>query len=429
MRRFQNRFSKSSSTRSGGRSSQFGRSSQNGYGGQRASSSYNGNGYGAQNGASRFQSRPRQARRIKQLDPSLFVRKATEQVVEAYQPTHAFTDFALNPQVQQNVIAKGYTTPTPIQDQAIPALLEGRDMIGIASTGTGKTAAFLLPMITRIVEDRAQRALIIAPTRELAVQIQDELSAFAQGMNLYSALCIGGVNMYRQIKALQRNPNFVIGTPGRLRDLEKQKKLDFSRYNTIVLDEVDRMLDMGFVHEVSYIMSKLARNRQSLFFSATLSPEIQKIMNGFLNDPVTVSIMPTKPSSNVDQDVIKTEGKAKVDLLHDLLIQPEFEKVLVFGRTKWGMEKLAKELDKRGFKVAAIHGNKRQTQRQQAITDFKSNRIQVLLATDIASRGLDIDNVTHVINFDQPESYEDYIHRIGRTGRAEKKGKALTFVE
>ncbi len=365
----------------------------------------------------------------KRLDPKLFVQKATMQAEEMFVPRHAFADFALTDQLKKNVIARGYMTPTPIQDQVIPNMLEGKDIVGIASTGTGKTAAFLLPLLNKITRDMMKKALIIAPTRELAVQIQDEFRLFSREMHIYSTLCIGGVSVYGQITQLRRNPHVIIGTPGRLRDLEEQHMLSFGEYKTIVLDEVDRMLDMGFIEDVTHIISQLPKERQSTFFSATMTTRVQSVMHGFLTNPVMISVKASEPSANVDQDIIKLAGRAKVDVLDALLRQKGFDKVLVFGRTKHGMEKLYRDLTKRGVEVTAIHGNKRQSQRLRAIEDFKNNRLQVLLATDIASRGLDIDDITHVINYDQPESYEDYIHRIGRTGRANKKGIALTFVE
>ena len=377
-------------------------------------------------GNSRFVPR---GRRIKTIDPRLFVQRAAELVEEKYVPNHVFTDFDLDPRLKANIASHGYMNPTPIQDQAIPALLEGRDVVGIAATGTGKTAAFLIPLINKVAKDHSQRILIVAPTRELAVQIEKELRLLYQNMNMYSVLCIGGVGMSGQINRLSRDPHFVIGTPGRLQDLESRRRLNFAIFKTIVLDEVDRMLDMGFVREVSYIISKLASPRQSLFFSATVSDKVRIVMRGFLYNPVTISIKATSPSANVDQDIVRLNGRLKLDVLHELLTKEEFKKVLVFGRTKWGIEKLSYALSDRGFRVASIHGNKNQNQRQRALEDFKANYVQVLLATDVASRGIDIDNVSHVINFDQPESYEDYIHRIGRTGRMDKKGVALTFVD
>lgn len=365
----------------------------------------------------------------KSFDPSMLVKKAEVQVEEVYTPKHNFADFEVVPQLKANIVAKGYITPTPIQDQAIKPLLEGRDVVGLANTGTGKTAAFLIPLINKVVKDNTQRVLIVAPTRELAVQIEQEFRQFARGLNIYSVLCIGGVSINPQIFQLRRNPQFVIGTPGRLKDLENQRRLNFGSFRTIVLDEVDRMLDMGFINEVKYIVGRLSSPRQSLFFSATLPSNAQSVMGEFLKDPVIISVKTRESAANVDQDVVRLNGREKIDVLHDLLVQEHFQKVLVFGRTKWGTEKLARALERKGHRVAAIHGNKNQSQRQRAIDSFKANRVQVLLATDIASRGLDINDVSHVINYDLPESYEDYIHRIGRTGRANKKGIALTFVE
>lgn len=363
------------------------------------------------------------------IHPSMFVQKARDVVQEEYTATYAFSDFILNEQLHKNIAARHYIQPSPIQDQAIPALLEGRDVVGIASTGTGKTAAFLIPLINKVATQKNQKVLIIAPTRELAVQIRDELQQFSYGMGIGSVLCIGGVGMYNQVETLRRGPHFVIGTPGRLMDLEKRGKLRIHEYTNIVLDEVDRMLDMGFIHDISYIISKLPHERQSLFFSATMPDSVRRLMQGFLKNPAMIAIKAQVASANVDQDVIKRDGRNKIDVLHDLLAQDGFDKVLIFGRTKYGIERLGDELYRRGFRVASIHGNKNQGQRQRALNDFKENRIKVLLATDIAARGLDIDSVTHVINYDVPQSYEDYIHRIGRTGRADKKGVALTFVD
>lgn len=386
--------------------------------------------YHSQNGG-RPQARSRRfsAPVRKSFDPSMFVRKATNEPEEVFVPVHSFSSFALCEQLQKNIVHRGYTTLTPIQDQAIPHLLEGRDIVGLANTGTGKTAAFLIPLINKVFEDQSQRVLIVAPTRELAVQIEQEFRLFAHNMRLFSALCIGGVNINSQIYSLQRRAHFVIGTPGRLRDLERQRALNFAHFNTIVLDEVDQMLNMGFLREVKYITSLLPKQRHSLFFSATLPDSVQRVMHEFLSNPVRISVKSRDASANIDQDIIRTNGKQRIDLLEELLIQKEFEKVLVFLRTKHATERLARSLGERGFSVNAIHGNKNQNQRQRAIEQFKRNRIQVLVATDVASRGLDIDNVSHVINFDLPETYEDYIHRIGRTGRASKKGIALTFVD
>jgi len=365
------------------------------------------------------------------FDPSMLIKKAVRDV--APKPTcvvkNKFVDFAISDQLKQNIVARGYENPTPIQDQIIPHVLEGRDVVGLANTGTGKTAAFLIPLIDNIYQRKSEKILIMAPTRELAVQIESEVRLFARSLRINSSLCIGGASINRQIDSLRRNPEFVIGTPGRLIDLEKRRFLDFNSFSTIVLDEVDRMFDMGFIHDMKYVIARLPQNRHSLFFSATLPRKLDEVVNSFLTDPIKVQVETQKASTNVDQDVIKINGQSKVDLLDDLLNQEGFNKVLVFGRTKRGLDKLDRTLYKRGFSVAAIHGNKSQSQRQRVLKQFKKSNIQVLLATDIASRGLDIDDVTHVINYDLPQTKDDYIHRIGRTGRANKTGIALSFVD
>lgn len=369
-------------------------------------------------------------RRVQTVNPALLVNKTTsEEVVVEYKPKHSFADFQIDPKIKANIARKNFVNPTPIQDQAIPLILEGRDVVGIANTGTGKTAAFLIPLINKIVLDRTQKVLLIAPTRELAVQIEEEVRYLTAGLNIGSLICIGGVDMFRQITGLKRNPNLVIGTPGRLKDLCNRNVLNLSSFRSIVLDEVDRMLDMGFVTDVKYIVSKLATPRHSLFFSATTSPEVEKIMHMFLNNPIKISVKTHETASTIYQDVIKLNGRPKIDVLKEILVSSEVSKVLIFGRTKWGIEKLDKELTGHGFKVASLHGNKRQSQRQRALMGFKSGQIDILLATDIASRGLDICDVSHVINFDLPASYEDYVHRIGRTGRAGKRGIALSLVD
>lgn len=368
--------------------------------------------------------------RFKSIDVSLFVNKAVAQAPIQEEPIkHEFSDFLISDQLKTNIRNKGYLKPTPIQDKVIPLILERKDVVGIANTGTGKTGAFLVPLINKVFYNRSEKVLIVVPTRELAVQIEEELRIFAQGMAMYAVLCIGGMDIYGQSSRLQKQHNFVIGTPGRIKDLEKQGKLRLHLYNNIVLDEVDRMLDIGFMQDVKFIISRLSENRQSLFFSATVPPQVAGIMQAFLKNPAMVSVKSAETASGIEQEIVKVSGRNKIDVLHDLLIKEGFEKVLVFGRTKWGMEKLSKELFHRGFKVAAIHGNKNQNQRLRAIRQFQANQIQVLLATDIASRGLDIEDITHVINYDQPASYDDYIHRIGRTGRAGKRGAALTFVD
>ena len=373
-----------------------------------------------------FHARPKS----KALDNSLLVRKGTDAKTQVqYVAKNQFSNLLISSQLKQNIQEKGYMNPTPIQDQVIPEALNGRDVIGVANTGTGKTGAFLIPLINKAFYNRSQRVLIIAPTRELATQIDEECRAFAKGMGIFTTLAIGGVSMYHQTSALKKRPQFVIGTPGRLKDFERQGKLQLSTFQNTVLDEVDRMMDMGFINDIRFLISKLPKERQSLFFSATIPRESQSLMHIFLSNPITISVKKQDTPEAVEQNIVKINGRNKVDVLHGLLQQEGFTKVLVFGRTKWGMEKLARVLSNRGVRVAAIHGNKSQAQRQRALDQFRHNQIQVLVATDVASRGLDIDEVTHVVNYDQPPSYEDYIHRIGRTGRMNKKGFALTFVE
>lgn len=370
-------------------------------------------------------------RPIRSFDPSDLVRNNSYIPTEdkPYTPVNSFAGFPISEILKRNITARGYTAPTPIQDQTIPLILEGKDVIGIANTGTGKTAAFLIPLLNKVAIRRNKKVLIIVPTRELAVQIKNEFLEFARGMNIYCALVIGGVNLFRQQNDLKRNPNFVIGTPGRMKDLIEHKSLNLSTFELIVLDEVDQMVDIGFLTSIKYFISLLADNRQSLFFSATVDGKVKEIINGFVRNPVTVSVKKQDMLQNIKHDVIRISDKTrKIEQLHDLLIQKEFEKVLIFGRTKWGVQKLSDELVHRGFNADVIHGNKRQSQRLRTLDKFKRNEIQILLATDVASRGLDINNVTHVINYDPPESYEVYIHRIGRTGRVNKIGTALTFV-
>ena len=349
---------------------------------------------------------------------------------EPYKPEHQFGDFPISQTLKDNIAAKGYTIPTPIQDRAIPAVLAGRDTIGIANTGTGKTAAFLIPLIEKISRDKHQRVLIVTPTRELALQIGAELRDFARGLGIRWAMVIGGASLWRQKQDISSGAHVVIGTPGRLKDLIRERILSMSQFRSVVLDEADRMVDIGFINDIKYFISLLPRERQSLFFSATISGKVSEVLAQFVRDPVTISVKKQDTVQGITQTIIERKnGKKKIEYLHDLLIQKGFDKVLIFGRTKWGIERLAQELGSRGFKAASIHGNKRQSQRQKSLTQFKHNEVQILLATDIASRGLDIEDVSHLINYDMPQSYDDYIHRIGRTGRANKAGTALTFVD
>lgn len=370
-------------------------------------------------------------RKAAPLPMSQLIKKAVDTVEEVYTPTHKFSDFKISAELLKNVMEKGYETPTPIQDQAIPAVLEGKDLIGIANTGTGKTAAFLIPLLQKVLLNKEKESvLIVAPTRELSVQIYEEFRSFAKGLGIYAVNCIGGSYLEAQRRELRRDPHFVIGTPGRLKDHIKSGYLDLSVFKTVVLDEADLMVDIGFIHDIKFFISHLSKDRQSLFFSATVSGKVKEVLDQFVKNPVTVSVKKQETVELVDQDVIRVEGtSSKIEVLHDLLIKDDFSKVLIFGRTKWSVQRLADELVERGFKADAIHGNKNQNQRLRSLSRFHNDEIQILLATDVASRGIDIENVSHVINYDMPESYDDYVHRIGRTGRAGKKGTALTFVE
>lgn len=364
------------------------------------------------------------------IHESHYIKKAVRPTIsaETFVPKMKFEELPINESLKANIIRHKYTTPTPIQDGAILPILSGKDVIGIADTGTGKTAAFLIPLIEKILKNDAENVLVIAPTRELAQQIQTELRIFTQGMRVYSALCIGGSNIRNQISEVRRDPHFIIGTPGRLKDLIERKVLSMNRFNTIVLDEVDRMVDMGFIQDIKYLISLLPAKRQSLFFSATVSNQIKDIINSFLTNPITISVKTSQSSDHIHQDVVRLNGAYKIDVLTNLLKKEDFKKVLIFGRTKRGVEKLAVTLFQMGFKVASIHGDKPQFKRQHALRLFKDNVVNILVATDVAARGIDVPNITHVINYDQPTTYEDYIHRIGRTGRANQAGMALTFV-
>ncbi len=344
--------------------------------------------------------------------------------------TTTFAQMPFHDRLKQIIVRRGYTSPTHIQQESIPHVLAGRDVVGIANTGTGKTGAFLLPLLERMHKGETKKTIIIVPTRELALQIQEELKAFTFGMQVWSAVCIGGGSMNYQMRDLRRRPAFVIGTPGRLMDFIERGVLKMQEFDTAVLDEVDRMVDMGFIKDITHILSLLPEKRQSLFYSATITPEVSRTIERFAKDPITISVRTQETSDHVEQDVVHIQpGDKKFDVLEKLLEKDEFEKVLVFGRTKHGVERLARDLYAKNFKVDSIHGDKPQRKREQAIRLFKSNVISVLVATDVAARGLDISDVTHVINFDEPATYDDYIHRIGRTGRAGKRGCALTFVQ
>ena len=438
---------------------------------------------GSFGGGSRFGGRggSRGGRGRQEIKHSLYIKKAKDSEVQIYESKHTFNDFDIHPVLKERIAARGYITPTAIQDQAIPLVIEGRDVLGLANTGTGKTAAFLIPIIDKILKTRnndkglpereliktsdtpskfARRSpeeggfrgnrrgsdrdnrpefkylienepkyLIVVPTRELATQIEDELVAFAPDLRIFSAVCVGGTNMQRQISRLDKICQVVIGTPGRLLDLIERGNLDLAKFSGIVLDEVDRMMDMGFIDDVTTIVNKLPNHKHSLFFSATMEPRLKPICEKLLRDPITVSVIQGKTSDYVDQDIVRVDrGESKVEKLVEILNRDEVDKVLIFCERKCDVDDLEREIDRRGMDVESIHGDKNQRTRDIAIRRFKNNEVKILIATDVAARGLDIPLVTHVINYDEPENYDSYTHRIGRAGRAGNKGWALTFV-
>lgn len=363
------------------------------------------------------------------IHPSKFVREARPVTQEEYIPQNTFADFNVDQLIKDNITAKGFVNPSPIQDQTIPVGLEGKDIIGVANTGTGKTAAFAIPVLHRLINDANSHALIVAPTRELAQQIEDECRELGKKTGVYGALLIGGSPMGPQLRDLRANPRIVIGTPGRIKDHVERGTLNLGKFDMVVLDEVDRMLDMGFMPDVSFILGQLAQPRQSFFFSATFDHKVRQLIGDFSNDPVTISVKTSDTSDNVHQDIVcYGNSEDKIAQLHNLLIKDEVEKVIIFDETQRSVERLGRELQDRGFKADDIHGGKTQGQRQRALNRFKKSEISILVATDVAARGIDVADITHVINYSTPQSYEDYVHRIGRAGRAGRVGYALTFI-
>jgi ATP-dependent RNA helicase RhlE len=343
-----------------------------------------------------------------------------------------FTTLGLGSKLTQSLKEKGYVEPTPIQAKAIPIILSGRDVIGVAQTGTGKTAAFVLPLLERLSvaqPERRMRVLVIAPTRELVVQIEENIRAYGRHLHLRYATIFGGVGEGPQIQALKRGVDLVVATPGRLIDLMEQRHVDFNALQVLVLDEADRMLDMGFLPPIRRIVAATPPTRQTLLFSATMSKEIEKITKELLTTPALVEIgARSTPAEAVTQWVVEVSMASKVPALIHLLKDAALESVLVFSRTKHGADRIAKKLESVGIRTATLHSNRTQGQRLAALKRFKSGEVRVLIATDIAARGIDVDGISHVINFDFPPQPEDYVHRIGRTGRMQAIGDAISFV-
>lgn len=373
-------------------------------------------------------SKSKKSFREEKIDINRFIQKcSTVTKEEEYVPVNCFDDFQVDNKLKANIAKKGYINPTPIQDKTIPSALEGKDIVGIANTGTGKTAAFLIPAIDKCIKNKS-KTIIIVPTRELALQIETEFKALTHGLRIFSVLCIGGTSVGKQIFSLKRNHDFIIGTPGRIKDMAQRKHIKLSAFNTIVLDEVDRMLDMGFVDDISHLISQLPIERQNLFFSATLPVKMEGLVNKFIKDPVKITAKKQESSPNVNQTIVRIGNGKKYDILCDLLNKDELEKVIIFAKTKVGVEKLSEQLKKNGFNSDSIHGDKRQSKREKALGRFRASQVRILVTTDVAARGLDINDITHVINYDIPATYDDYVHKIGRTGRGNRRGEAITFV-
>lgn len=385
---------------------------------------------GYNRGRSRNNTNRRAPRAMPTFDPSQFINKnPIELKEEVYTSKHTFADFDLNGRLQRAIRNMGIQTPSPIQDQIISEILADNDVIGLAETGTGKTAAFLIPLIEKTLKKYHRQTIILTPTRELAIQIEQELRKLSEGNKMYATVCVGGVNIRPQIRSLKRQNHFIIGTPGRVLDLIERGDLKTQNISTVVLDEADRMLDMGFIHDMRRILETIPSDRETLFFSATMNDDTSKLVHDFMRNPVTISVKKRDVTNSIAQDVISFAEETKLKtLLNELEDTEAYSRVIIFTAMKHKAERLSRELSRSGVKSEAIHGNKNHSQRQKALSHFKSGQVRVLVATDVAARGIHVDNVSHVINYDLPNTFEDYVHRIGRTGRGDKRGQALTFV-
>ncbi|XOV91279.1 MAG: DEAD/DEAH box helicase [Bacteroidota bacterium] len=370
-------------------------------------------------------------RKVSSFNPDQLIKEFSNQEETIHMPTWKYEDLPLNPGLKANLILKGYHDPTPIQEQSIKPLIEGKDLIGIASTGTGKTAAFLIPVIQQMLERDNIQALVVLPTRELALQVEQEFIGLSKGLGLKASCFIGGQNISVDKQKLRTQNDLIIGTPGRLIDLKNQGFLKLGEVNTLILDEFDRMLDMGFIEDIKKIIAAIKNRKQTMFFSATKDKKQQYLIDQILTNPVEIKVSNgADPSEKVTQEIIRVPiGGNKFNLLIELISGQDFEKVIIFAETKHLVNRLGKKLNQYGIKSGLIHGNKSQNSRKNAITEFNRGRIQVLVATDIAARGLDLPDVTHVINYELPRTRDSYIHRIGRTGRAGKKGIAYTLTD
>jgi ATP-dependent RNA helicase RhlE len=365
-------------------------------------------------------------------DPNLLVKKAILKEESIYAATRSFDEMPINEKIKINLTRKGFSEPTQIQDETLEYLISGRNLMGIANTGTGKTAAFLIPIIERLLENpESFTSLVVVPTRELALQIKEEFISISKGMGLYAACFIGGTNLDRDIDQLKRKNHIVIGTPGRLIDLTQRKALKLQGISVLVLDEFDRMLDMGFIDDIRKMVQLMHNRKQTMLFSASVDKMQGSIINQMVQNPVEVRVSSgTSTSDQVEQDIIKVPvGEDKFKMLRDLMDDKKFQKVLIFAETKRLVDRVNRKLNQSGIRSDRIHGDKTQSYRNKALDKFKRGNVQVLVATDVAARGIDVSNVTHVINYQLPMSFNSYLHRIGRTGRANNIGNALTFVD
>jgi ATP-dependent RNA helicase RhlE len=367
----------------------------------------------------------------KALNPNLFIKKAEMQEEKKYKSAQLIHELPVNPRIIANLLKKGYKTPTEIQDKTIEPILNGRNLMGLAQTGTGKTAAFLVPLIHNLFEQRPMfQVLIVSPTRELAMQIDSEFKSIASGLNMSSTCLIGGTSVSRDVNNLRRPSHMIIGTPGRIADMVRQRALVLGRFNVLILDEFDRLLDMGFAIEIQKLVDGMNNRKQTILFSATEEKSQKQLIGKLLDNPYEVRVRAENISADtIDQDIVRVkDGEKKMDVLLNMVRDKSFEKVLVFAETKRWVSRICKDLRNAGIKADEIHGNKSQNYRINALDSFKNKKIQVLVATDVAARGLDISHVSHVINYQQPKNMDSYIHRIGRTGRAGESGKAFTFI-
>lgn len=376
--------------------------------------------------------KPKGGKGVSTLNPNLLIKKASKEEVKVFESKYTYSELNLSQKLKNNIATKGYSRPTEIQEASLNDLLAGKDMIGVASTGTGKTGAFLIPIIEKLISgNRSFNSLVVVPTRELALQVEEEFKSLTQGLNISVSCFIGGTNVDKDILKLRRNNQLIIGTPGRLMDLSKRGNLNFNKMEVLVIDEFDKMLDMGFVHDIKRMVALMKNRKQTMLFSATIDKTQQSIITEIVNNPVIIKVSTgTTANSNIEQDIIKvTQGDDKFSLLMDLMENPDFERVIIFEETKRLVDRLHKKLSQAGIRSGLIHGDKSQNFRTKAINQFKKGDIRVLVATDVAARGIDIDNVSLVINYQLPMTMDSYVHRIGRTGRAGKTGIAYTFID